>query len=89
MTKQRTATLNFNDGTPALELPVLSGTVGPDVVDIRQTFSAILSRSTKRHTTRAHAVTQRKDPFLRTASPWQRVLGLRPLLPHEGIDLVN
>jgi citrate synthase len=39
MTKQRTATLNFNDGTPALELPVLSGTVGPDVVDIRALYA--------------------------------------------------
>ncbi len=39
MTKQRSATLNFNDGTPALELPVLSGTVGPDVIDIRPLYA--------------------------------------------------
>jgi citrate synthase len=39
MTKQRTATLNFNDGTPGLELPVLSGTIGPDVVDIRSLYA--------------------------------------------------
>jgi citrate synthase len=39
MTKQRTATLNFNDGTEAVELPVLSGTVGPDVIDIRSLYA--------------------------------------------------
>jgi citrate synthase len=35
MDKQRTATFSFNDGGQAVEFPVLSGTVGPDVVDIR------------------------------------------------------
>jgi citrate synthase len=39
MTKQRTATLSFNDGTPSLELPVLTGTVGPDVIDIRPLYA--------------------------------------------------
>ncbi|MCC7549270.1 MAG: citrate (Si)-synthase [Burkholderiales bacterium] len=38
MTQQRTATINFNDGTPTLELPILAGTVGPDVVDIRPLY---------------------------------------------------
>ena len=35
MEKQRTATMSFNDGVEAVEFPVLSGTIGPDVVDIR------------------------------------------------------
>jgi citrate synthase len=35
MDKQRTATISFNDGGQAVEFPVLSGSVGPDVVDIR------------------------------------------------------
>ena len=38
LTQQRTATLTFDDGTPALDLPVLSGTVGPEVVDIRNLY---------------------------------------------------
>jgi citrate synthase len=38
MTQQRTATLTFNDGTPSVELPVMSGTIGPDVVDIRPLY---------------------------------------------------
>ncbi len=32
---QKTATLNLNNGTAPIELPVLSGTMGPDVIDIR------------------------------------------------------
>jgi citrate synthase len=35
MDKQRRATVSLNDGSPPVELPVLSGTIGPDVVDIR------------------------------------------------------
>ncbi len=35
MDKQRTATISFDDGTASVEFPVLSGTVGQDVVDIR------------------------------------------------------
>ncbi len=35
MEKKRIATLSFNDGTPSVELPILSGTLGPDVIDIR------------------------------------------------------
>ncbi len=32
------ATLSFSDGTPTLELPIYQGSVGPDVVDIRQLY---------------------------------------------------
>jgi citrate synthase len=35
MEKQRTATISFNDGAQPIEFPVLSGSIGPDVVDIR------------------------------------------------------
>ena len=34
----RTATLNFSDGSPAVTFPVLSGSVGPDVIDIRTLY---------------------------------------------------
>ncbi|MCC7006140.1 MAG: citrate (Si)-synthase, partial [Ottowia sp.] len=32
------ATLNFSDGSPAIELPIYKGTVGPDVIDIRKLY---------------------------------------------------
>ena len=35
MDKQRTATISFNDGTQPIEFPVLGGSIGPEVVDIR------------------------------------------------------
>ena len=35
MEKERTATISFNDGAQPIEFPVLSGSIGPDVVDIR------------------------------------------------------
>ncbi|GIX26648.1 citrate synthase [Pelomicrobium sp. G1] len=35
----KTATITFNDGRPAVDLPVLSGTLGPDVVDIRALYA--------------------------------------------------
>ena len=35
MDKERTATMSFNDGVAPVEFPVMSGTIGPDVVDIR------------------------------------------------------
>ncbi len=35
---ERTATLTFSDGSPAVSFPVLSGTVGPDVIDIRTMY---------------------------------------------------
>ncbi len=34
----RTATLSFSDGAPAVTFPVLSGSVGPDVIDIRALY---------------------------------------------------
>jgi len=38
-TEQRTATITFSDGTPQVEMPVMSGTIGPDVVDIRPLYA--------------------------------------------------
>jgi citrate synthase len=32
------ATLSFSDGTPSMELPIYKGTLGPDVIDIRQLY---------------------------------------------------
>jgi len=34
----RNATLTFSDGSPSVSFPVLSGTVGPDVIDIRTLY---------------------------------------------------
>ncbi|MFO1324051.1 MAG: citrate synthase [Burkholderiales bacterium] len=34
----RTATLNFSDGSPAVTFPVLTGSVGPEVIDIRTLY---------------------------------------------------
>ena len=34
-----TATLTFSDGSPSVEFPVLKGTVGPDVVDIKTMYA--------------------------------------------------
>ena len=34
----RTATLTFSDGSPAVTFPVLPGTIGPDVIDIRTLY---------------------------------------------------
>jgi len=39
MTQKRTAKLSFDDGSPPIEFPVLSGTIGPDVVDIRALYN--------------------------------------------------
>ena len=39
MTQQRTATISFNDGSPATELPVLAGSIGPEVIDIRSLYA--------------------------------------------------
>jgi citrate synthase len=39
MTQKRTAKLTFDDGSPPIEFPMLSGTVGPDVVDIRALYN--------------------------------------------------
>jgi citrate synthase len=35
MDKERTATISFNDGSNPVDFPVMSGTIGPDVIDIR------------------------------------------------------
>ena len=43
MDKNRSATLAFSDGSPPVEFPILAGTVGPDVVDIR----ALLAKTGK------------------------------------------
>ena len=32
------ATLSFSDGSPAIEMPIYKGTVGPDVIDIRKLY---------------------------------------------------
>ena len=34
----RTATVSFSDGSPSITFPVLSGTLGPDVIDIRTLY---------------------------------------------------
>jgi citrate synthase len=36
---EKLATLSFSDGTPSIDFPVLSGTVGPDVVDVRALYA--------------------------------------------------
>jgi citrate synthase len=36
---EKLATLSFTDGTPAIDFPVVGGTVGPDVIDIRPLYS--------------------------------------------------
>jgi citrate synthase len=33
-----TATLSFSDGSPSVEFPVLKGTIGPDVIDIKALY---------------------------------------------------
>jgi citrate synthase len=38
MKTDRTATLTFSDGSPSVEFPILSGTVGPEVIDIRTLY---------------------------------------------------
>ena len=35
----RTATLSFSDGAPSVTFPVLGGSIGPDVIDIRTLYS--------------------------------------------------
>ena len=36
---EKLATLSFTDGTPSIDFPVYSGSVGPDVVDIRPLYA--------------------------------------------------
>src|SRR6201981_2343892 len=39
MTTNHNATLTFDDGSPSVNFPILSGSIGPDVVDIRTLYS--------------------------------------------------
>jgi citrate synthase len=39
MTQKRSAKLTFDDGGPPIEFPVLPGTTGPDVIDIRALYN--------------------------------------------------
>jgi citrate synthase len=39
MSKERIATLSFSDGRPPVDLPVLAGTIGPDVIDVRALYN--------------------------------------------------
>ena len=39
MTTSSTATLSFSDGSPSVEFPVLKGTIGPDVIDIKTLYA--------------------------------------------------
>jgi len=36
---EKLATLSFSDGTPSVDFPIYSGTVGPDVVDVRAMYA--------------------------------------------------
>ena len=38
MKTDRTATLTFSDGSPSISFPILEGTVGPEVIDIRPLY---------------------------------------------------
>ncbi len=33
------ATLSFSDGSPSMELPIYTGSIGPDVIDIRKLYA--------------------------------------------------
>jgi citrate synthase len=37
-TTDRTATLTFSDGSPAVSFPILTGSIGPEVIDIRTLY---------------------------------------------------
>ena len=39
MKTDRTAKLTFSDDTPSVELPILAGTIGPEVIDIRTLYA--------------------------------------------------
>src|ERR687883_1407015 len=36
--REKLATLSFSDGKPSVDFPVLGGTVGPDVIDVRSLY---------------------------------------------------
>ncbi len=40
MSTQKSAKITFSDGTPAMDLPIHQGTMGPDVIDIRKIYGA-------------------------------------------------
>ena len=39
MSKEKIATLSFSDGRPAVDLPMMVGSIGPDVVDVRSLYT--------------------------------------------------
>ena len=39
MSKEKIATLSFSDGRPSVELPMMVGSIGPDVVDVRSLYT--------------------------------------------------
>jgi len=38
MMSEHKATMSFTDGTPSVEFPIMTGTIGPDVIDIRKLY---------------------------------------------------
>ena len=38
MSTENKATMSFSDGTAPIDFPVLKGSVGPDVIDIRKLY---------------------------------------------------
>ena len=36
---EKLATLSFTDGTPPVDFPVFTGSVGPDVIDVRALYA--------------------------------------------------
>ena len=40
MTTEHKATLSFSDGTPSVDFPVMKGSIGPDVIDIRKLYAS-------------------------------------------------
>src|SRR5436189_1295579 len=76
---EKLATLSFTDGTPAIDFPVVGGTVGPDVIDIRPLYS-----KTKKFT---------YDPgFMSTASCSSKITyidGDEGILMYRGYPIEN
>lgn len=76
MNGKRTATLNFNNGTDPVELPILSGNEGPDVIDIRS-----LSK---------HDIFTYDPGFLSTASCYSKITyidGDKGILRYRGYPI--
>lgn len=40
MTTEHKATLSFSDGTPSVDFPMMKGSIGPDVIDIRKLYAS-------------------------------------------------